>query len=107
VLREDPLDGDALGLVLGDQLTERLVEVQQAQRDVLVGLGVDHVVGDELARAARHTLDDPDPATGETRVDSEHAHHGPPLPHVRVFDTLIRGPLAPGSDTPRPWTAGV
>jgi len=62
---------------------------------------VGYVVADELALPPRDSLDHPDAAAGQTRVDAEHAHHGPPLPHVRVFDTLIRGGLAPGTDTPR------
>ena len=101
VLAEDAFDGDAVGAVLGDQVGEGLVEVQQPQRDVVVGFGVDDVVADELAGPAGLSFDDADSAAGESRVDAEHAHHGPPLFHVRVFDTLIRVPLALAADTPR------
>ncbi|GAB3360472.1 hypothetical protein GCM10027452_25600 [Micromonospora halotolerans] len=74
VLTEDPLDGHGVGAVLGDQVGERAVQVQQAQRQVVAGVGVDHVVGDQGAGTARHALDHADPAPGQPRVDAQHAH---------------------------------
>ena len=110
VLAEDPLDGDRVRAVLGDQRGQRAVEGSSRCGQVGVRVGADHVDRDQPAGPAGHTLDHADAAPGQPRVDAEHPHAHLPPSYEQSFDTLPTPAPAPAPTlrhpTRLPTTAG-
>jgi len=74
VLGENPLHRDGFRTVSVHPVFRGVGNVQQANRQVDVGRGPDHVDRNTADRAARSAVDHAEPAPGQTGVDPEYPH---------------------------------
>jgi hypothetical protein len=89
VLAEHPLDRDHVGAMGGDRSGEGIEEDAQPRAEQLRSRGAQHVDEHKVHRPSRRAIDHADAATGQTWVDTQHAHgHLVPSDIERSFDSV-------------------
>jgi hypothetical protein len=73
-LEEDLLDGDRIGFELGQQRRQFEPQRRESAGERIAGLGADHAERDGGRGAGATAVEDGEAATGEARIDAEHAH---------------------------------